>query len=87
MRIFRGKCVFLGIICVFLGVICVFLGVILQTFSGGMPPDPLEWSAQGWFVTTHDCDETCPTRKFSAYATGHGLGPRTTPSYGDSLLT
>jgi len=44
MRIFRGKCVFLGIICVFSGVICVFLGVILQTFPGGMPPDPLEWS-------------------------------------------
>jgi len=38
MRIFRGKCVFLG-------VICVFLSAILQNFPGGMPPDPLEWSA------------------------------------------
>jgi len=33
MRIFRCKCVFLG-------VICVFFGVILQNFSGGMLPDP-----------------------------------------------
>jgi len=44
-RIFRGKCVFLGVIRVFLGVIRVFLGVILQDFPGCMPPDPLEWSA------------------------------------------
>ena len=33
MRIFRCKCVFLG-------VICVFLGGILQNFHGGMHPDP-----------------------------------------------
>ena len=33
MRIFRCKCVILG-------VICVFLGVILPNFPGGMLPDP-----------------------------------------------
>ena len=33
MRIFRCKCVFLG-------VICVILGGILQNFPGGVPPDP-----------------------------------------------
>ena len=45
-RIFRCKCVILG-------VICVFLGVILQNFPGGMPPDPF-----GMVVLKLICDVT-----------------------------
>jgi len=37
MRIFRCKCVFLG-------VICVFFGAILQIFPGTCPRTPVEWS-------------------------------------------
>jgi len=40
MRIFRCKCVFLGVICVILGVIWVFLGGILQNFPGACPRAP-----------------------------------------------
>jgi len=46
-------------------------GVILQTFPGGMPPDP-----PGMVVLKLICDVTrfwrnlAPSREFSAYATG-----------------
>ena len=55
MRIFRCKCVFLG-------VTWVFLSVILQHFPGGMPPDPPRMVVLKLIcdVTSHDCDETWP---------------------------
>jgi len=63
MRIFRCKCVFLG-------VIWVFLGVILQNLPGGMTAHPPRM-----VVRKLVCDVTQlwrnlpPPQKFSAYAT------------------
>ena len=73
MRIFRCKCVFLG-------VICVILGGILQNFPGGVPPDPptmvvlkLIYDVTQWWRNL------VPPGKFSAYATGP-TGPYWVPS-------
>ena len=69
MRIFRCKCVFLG-------VICVFLGGILQNFHGGMHPDPYNVRPKVDLWRHTIVKKLGPPRKFFAYATGYiKLGP------------
>ena len=65
------------------------LGVILQNFPGVMPPHlprMIVPSALSLKLTSHDCDEILPPRKFSAYATGDSQDTVSITHFGNYLL-
>jgi len=53
-------------------------------FSRGMPPDPPRMVVPS--ALPHDCDETLPPRKFSAYATGDSQDTVSISPFGSHIL-